>query len=366
MKQLFFFAALAALVLTAGCSDTTTEYRADAPQIEYTGRTLAPGDGSVSFDWSGTYLTCRFTGGYLAMRVSDTKRNYYNLFIDDELQPHPIVTEGCDSLIVLARDLSFGEHLVRLQKRTEGEQGCTTIHAFRLSSHGELLPAATRRERLIEYIGDSLTCGFGTEGADKDEPFLPQTENCNDAYACMLARLFDADYTLIAHSGRGLVRNYADPEPVSALGTLNHRIGNLFDECDNVAWDYASARRPDAVVVNLGSNDFSTRPHPSAEQFKAGYARLVGHLRRVYGAIPIVCVAPRVDAEVLSHIREFVGESGDKGLYVAAFMQNYCNGDTDLGSCGHPNRAGQRKMAMLIAPYLSTATGWEIPDRTIE
>lgn len=366
MKQLIFLAAAALLALTAGCSGRSAEYRADAPQIEYVGRTHAPGDGSVSFDWSGTYLSCRFTGGYLAMRVTDTKRNYYNLFIDGELQPRPIVTEGTDSLIVLARDLSFGEHLVRLQKRTEGEQGRTTIHAFLLSSHGELLPAAARRERLIEFIGDSLTCGFGTEGTGKDDPFLPETEDCNDSYACMLARLFDADYVLIAHSGRGLVRNYGDPEPVSAGGTLNHRAGNLFDECDTLAWDFAAARRPDAVVVNLGSNDFSTRPHPSAEKFKAGYARLVGHLRRVYGAVPVVCVAPRVEAEVLDHIRAFVRESGDDRLYVAAFMQNYCNGDSDLGSCGHPNRAGQRKMAMLIAPYLSTATGWEIPCRAIE
>lgn len=356
---------LTALALLPGCSGRT-QYRADAPEIEYVGRTQAAADGSVSFDWSGTYLYCRFTGGCLAMRVSDTGRNYYNLSIDGKPQPRPIVTEGRDSLIVLAKDLSYGEHLVCLQKRTEGEQGRTTIHAFELSSGGELLPAAARRERLIEFIGDSLTCGFGTEGASKDDPFLPQTENCNYAYACMLARLFDADYTLIAHSGRGLVRNYADPQPVSAGGTLNHRVGNLFDECDSIPWNYAAARRPDAVVVNLGSNDFSTQPNPSAEQFTAGYQRLVEHLRRVYGDVPVVCVAPRVNDEVLQYIREFVRRSGDKRLYVAAFMQDYCNGSSDLGSCGHPNREGQRKMAMLIAPYLSTATGWEIPCRAVE
>lgn len=366
MKRiLYMFAAAAAFALSAGCAGRT-EYRADAPEIEYVGRTQAAPDGSVSFDWSGTYLSCRFTGGYLAMRVSDTKKNYYNLYIDGELQPAPVATHGRDSLVVLARDLSFGEHIVRLQKRTEGEQGRTTIHAFCLSSHGRLLPAAARRERLIEFIGDSLTCGFGTEGTDKDDPFLPETEDCNDAYACMLARLFDADYTLIAHSGRGLVRNYADSEPVSAGGTLVHRMGNLYDQCDTLAWDFAAARRPDAVVVNLGTNDFSTRPHPSAVQFIDGYRRLVERLRAAYGPVPVVCVAPRVEERVLDHIREFVRQSGDGQLYVAAFMEDYCNGGSDLGSCSHPNRAGQRKLAMLIAPYLSTATGWEIPCRAIE
>lgn len=364
--QRILFLCLAAFALLQGCASRIAEYRADAPQIEYVGRTHAPGDGSVRFDWSGTYLHCRFTGGYLAMRISDTKKNYFNLFIDGELQPRVIVTQGQDSLVVLARDLSFGEHVVSLQKRTEGEQGCTTIHAVQISAVGKLLPAASRRERLIEFIGDSLTCGFGTEGADKDDPFLPETENCNDAYACMLARLFDADYTLLAHSGRGLVRNYDDPMPVSSDGTLNHRAGNLFDECDSIPWNFAAARRPDAVVVNLGSNDFSTHPHPSAEQFTEGYTRLVAHLRKVYGSVPVVCVAPRTNADVLRYIRDFVERSGDRNLHYAAFLADYCNGDSDLGSCGHPNREGQRKMAMTIAPYLSTATGWSIPHRAIE
>lgn len=363
--KLFFILICAVLWSGSATSQQYVRYAATSPQIEYIGRTMADVNGSVSFDWSGTYLYVRFTGGDLSMRVSDTKKNYYNLFIDGELQPEVVTTFGVDSLIVLAAGLSADEHLICLQKRTEGEQGCTTIHAFEVAENGVLLQANMRKGRRIEYIGDSLTCGFGTEGKHRDEPFLPQTENCNLSYACILARYFDADYTLIAHSGRGMVRNYGDKESVSASGTLNHILCGTFDERE-VAWDYPSQAKPDVVVINLGTNDFSTNPHPSQQEYTDGCKRMVAHLRKVYGQIPILCIAPHVGGEVVEYVSAFVENSGDGKLYFMALMEHYRNPDTDLGSLWHPNHEGQRKMAMAIAPYLSTATGWKLPHRVVE
>ncbi len=355
MKYVYLFICLMGLSLSVEAKIVS----ANAPEIEYVGRTLVSDDGSVSFDWSGTYFHCRFTGGYLAMRVSDTKKNYYNLFIDGQLQKEVITTHGKDSLIVLAKGLSRREHVITLQKRTEGEQGLTTIHSFEFM--GELRQAGLRKARYIEFIGDSITAGFGTEGKDPKEPFSPETENCNLAYGAILSRMFDTDYTFLAHSGRGLVRNYADTAKVSKLGTMSDRVLCVFDERITPKWDYSSVRRPDVVVINLGSNDFSTRPHPSKEDYILGYENLVKHLRLVYGDIPIICVSPRAGQEVFDYTREFVANSADSKLYFAAFMQNYCNDSSDLGAVGHPNNRGNMKIAMLIAPYLSTATGWDIP-----
>ena len=71
--------------------------------------------------------------------------------------------------------------------------------------------------RHIEFIGNSLTCGYGVEGKDRSEPYKAETENCNLSYATIIARYFNADYTLIAHSGRGVVRNYGDSVRISAV-----------------------------------------------------------------------------------------------------------------------------------------------------
>lgn len=57
-----------------------------------------------------------------------------------------------------------GIHHVLIQKRTEGEWGKTTIHQFVLHNEGELMKETECPSRHIEFIGNSLTCGYGVEG----------------------------------------------------------------------------------------------------------------------------------------------------------------------------------------------------------
>ena len=365
MNRRLIFAVLALLCAGAVSAQERTEAPAASSEVRYVGRTQTNGD-DVSFDWSGTCFECRFTGGSLAMRVSDTKKNYYNLTVDGR-DAGVVTTFGTDSVVVLAEKLGRGEHTVRMQKRTEGEQGRTTIHAFLLDRGRRLLPAAPAPGRHIEFIGNSLTCGYGTEGLSKDEPFKPQTENCNKAYACIIARYFGADYTLIAHSGRGAARNYGDKNTTSQ-NTMADRIANTFDEAAEPAWDFAaSPYRPDLVVINLGSNDFSTLPHPSRDEFAAAYTRILQTLRGAYGdEMPILCVAPRVSEPAFTYIRDLCQSGVVPNLHFAAVLPGYCNDGSELGSSAHPNYAGHRKMAMLLIPYVSTLTGWEAEIKPVE
>lgn len=121
MSRRLIFAALALLCAGAVSAQKRTETPAASSEVRYVGRTQTKG-GDVSFDWSGTSFECRFTGGSLAMRVSDTKKNYYNLTVDGR-DAGVVTTFGTDSVVVLAEKLGRGEHTVRMQKRTEGEQG---------------------------------------------------------------------------------------------------------------------------------------------------------------------------------------------------------------------------------------------------
>ena len=81
MSRRLIFAVLALLCAGAVSAQKRTEAPAASSEVRYVGRTQTNG-GDVSFDWSGTSFECRFTGGSLAMRVSDTKKNYYNLTVD--------------------------------------------------------------------------------------------------------------------------------------------------------------------------------------------------------------------------------------------------------------------------------------------
>ena len=146
------------------------------------------------------------------------------------------------------------------------------------------------------------------------------------------------------------------------------RIANTFDEAAEPAWDFAaSPYRPDLVVINLGSNDFSTLPHPSRDEFAAAYTRILQTLRGAYGdEMPILCVSPRVSEPAFTYIRDLCQSGVVPNLHFAAILPGYCNDGSELGSSAHPNYAGHRKMAMLLIPYVSTLTGWEAEIKPIE
>ena len=43
-------------------------------------------DGNHSFDWTGVYMRVRFQGSSLAFKVSDTKKDYYNIWLDSSME----------------------------------------------------------------------------------------------------------------------------------------------------------------------------------------------------------------------------------------------------------------------------------------
>ncbi len=305
-----------------------------------------------------SYLRTRLSGGELSLKVSDTGINYYNVFIDSLL--HKIVkVTGKDTLINFISGIDKGVHRVLIQKRTEGEWGKTTIHQFVLPAGGKLEKETDRPSRHIEFIGNSLTCGYGVEGKDRSEPYKAETENCNLSYATIIARYFDADYTLIAHSGRGVVRNYGDSVRVSAV-TMKDRMLNTFDMDLDKKWDFKTYK-PDLVVINLGSNDFSTGLYPLEDEFIRAYTLLINRLRENYGDIPVLCISPAIaQRQIVEYMERMRKELNDKKVYIAVLPEGLFNVTTDLGAVWHPNYKGQTKMATSLIPYISTITNWPL------
>ena len=114
---------MAVIGLTVGINLSAKKERelietpASDARIEYTGRTLTEGT-DVSYDWSGVYLKVRFNGPYLAMKCSDTKNCWFNLWTDKEMDPKAdkvFMVGAKDTVIVLAEGLGKGEHEVILQ-----------------------------------------------------------------------------------------------------------------------------------------------------------------------------------------------------------------------------------------------------------
>jgi lysophospholipase L1-like esterase len=342
--------------------------KANSNSITYTGRTETLPDGSVRYDWVGVYLQTYFTGGSIAVRISETKYSYYNVFIDNNWI-EKIKFSGKDTLITLAHGLTVKPHLLKLQKCTEGERGCTTIHQFVLASNGTL-KAVPRKSRMIEVYGDSYTCGYGNEATYKDH-FKVETENCEKSYATIIARYFDADYSLIAHSGRGMVRNYGDTARLSK-NTMYDRSTKVYDSFNaTTPYDF-KAYRPNIVLINLGANDFSRGNIPTDEEYIAGYKKMIKQLREIYGNVSILCIIPHssgITSPIARCLMKMMNEQEmkeDKNLYLANLMYGELDGIDDTGADGHPNYSGDRKIAMKLIPRISTIMHWPLEDKVIK
>lgn len=335
------------------------------PNVEYIGRT-AQNNGSVSFDWTGVHLRTQVTGGYLAVKIGDTRGDYYDLFVDTKLAKTFKVTR--DTVVVLVSNATPAAHQVMLYKRTEGEQGTATIYQFMTNKNGTLKKCPGTPTRKIEFIGNSITCGFGTEVTDGKAPFLPSTENSNHSYASIVSRYFNADYYLTAHSGRGVVRNYGDKNSMSHPATTMQRLFfQTFDINPAVEWDF-SKWKPDVVVIKLGTNDLSNPAiAPTEDQFVKGYLDLIASVRKAYGNIPVICMTSCMSGETLyQYVQRVVKDSNDKNVHFVGLMPSLLNVATDFGACMHPNYEGQKKMASILIPHLSTILGWSMTNKVVE
>jgi len=367
MRKLLLCAVVLLSAVSAGAVAPLNEYGGSDPRITYVGRTLVADDG-VTFDWSGTTVRLKFSGKTLSLRISDTDKDYYDLWIDREVSADAdrrIAFSGKDTTIVLFESGGKASvHTLSLVKRTEGEQGKTTIHS--VLTDGELLEAEPVKSRIIEFIGDSNTCGYGSEAPRATDPFTKETENCNKSYAAVLGRYFDADVYLIAHSGMGIVRNYNDK---LAGYCMPERYLNVFDDGfdrrdDTPAWDHHSAPEPDITVIYLGSNDFSVSRQPSRSSFTEGYIRLMKEIKAFYGEDhPIVCATSR--PEFYYYVEEAVESCGLKNVTFFGVGRK-AFGDNEKGASSHPSYQAHRKIAHAFIPYISTLTGWPLEDKPLK
>lgn len=131
---------------------------------------------------------------------------------------------------------------------------------------GAFLPLPEPKLRL-EFVGDSITSGEGAIGAVGEEDWVGAFFSAENNYARMTADALGAEYRCICQSGWGVLCGW-DNDPRHALPGYYTRVCGVAQGGRNAALgaqaenDFA-AWRPDAVIINLGTNDehaFSNPP----------------------------------------------------------------------------------------------------------
>lgn len=337
--------------------------------FSYSGRFDFSNPEAVRYDWSGSAIRFQFTGKNLQLLLQGGDRNYFNVFVDGQL--HEVLHAPADSVYTLKDLKGKGPHQLILQKRTEGGMGTAFFKGINIEEKASVMPYPVEETRKIEFFGNSITCGYGTEGASRTERFAPNTENVNKSYAFISARAMNAECRVVAHSGLGIVRNYGDKEKISRkIPALPARFDQVLDEDSTAHWDF-SKWKPDAVVINLGTNDYSTQPQPDKVVFQRRYEQFIREIRGVYGNVPIFCVSgPMVNEPAYSIVKEMVETTrtlyNDANLYFVGIPLYLLNQTSDLGSDWHPSYKGQCKMAGHLVPVIGSVLDWNYSLKEIE
>lgn len=332
-------------------------FTADDQRIRYDGRFDFQDPLAPSFDWSGSAIEFVFSGSSLTIFLEDG-RNSYNVIVDGQSQV--LETEPGVEKYLVAEELQAGEHLFRIIKRTEAYVGAAIFKGVQITG-GQLQQPPTGAAPRLEFIGDSITAGYGNEGQTPDCWFTPQTQNADLSYAALTAGELDAEHTLVALSGLGVVRNLRQDTAVSAQTAIDF-IDRALGLNPFVVWP-ADQGTPDGVVINLGTNDYSSVPFPENEAFIEAYVSLLQAVRTRYPQAFIFAIggplmlepAPRMIELAVERFR--VANDDDLVEYVL-IEDNLERSAEDFGCDWHPNVNGHGKIAAQLTPVIARQLGW--------
>lgn len=295
---------------------------------------------AAEYDWANTQIEFNVNARQIELFINDGK-NDYNLFIDGKLD-RVIATSSNQTYPV---SLNQGAHRILLTKRTGPNFGAGQFKGIRLPQGGELLALPAAPTRKIEFIGDSHTVGYGNEGPGLDcKSVYRPYENAYLSFAALTARTLGADSRSIAISGFGAVRNYADTNSTSPMPMPFYYNRTLMNRAD-LTWNF-KAWVPDAVVIKLGTNDYSTQPYPSTQIFIQGIHDLINQVRSGYGnQIRIFLVADNSISQPVANMQAAVSQQRTMGFDRVYFVQINFPPQNQLGCDWHPSVAGAEAMA---------------------
>ncbi|MFI8932714.1 SGNH/GDSL hydrolase family protein [Streptomyces sp. NPDC053474] len=328
-------------------------------QAHTAGRVRDDGD-AVRYSWPGVYFEGTVRGTGVGIVLDDWAADY-DVQVDGATVA-TLVTPGRTTHWI--NGLREGTHSVRLVKRNDSPGDTSTFGGFVAAPGGAVLSKPTARSRQIEFIGDSLTVGYGNRSTSRDctSDQVRRTTDADVSYGALTARRLNADYQLNAYSGLGMVRNYNGHSPGTTYRTFYDRA--LLNVPGDV-WQNPGTWRPQLVVVNLGTNDFSTAINPGepwtpdslAAAYRTAYGDFLQKLRTRYGATTTLVAVGT--GSYAAHVQQAVKARNDAG---DSRVRHWYLDDSGLDFQGchwHYSAHDDRLIADRLTSYLAgLPMGW--------
>jgi lysophospholipase L1-like esterase len=337
-----------------------------AAGVRWFGRVDVSDPTAIKLAWSGSGFAGTFTGDKVSLKLRTVGGGdiYFQPVVDGKPGPR-FAVGSTEKTVDIATGLGAGSHRIELYRETEGKGfGYSVLSGFTAGTPGAPPPFSGR---LIEVIGDSISAGFGNLGSEEHPNYGPdpqggcefttETESAYLAYAPVAARSLDADASVLAGSGWGV---YSDLSGNTA-NVMPALFENTLGEQKSPRWSFAA--HPQAVVINLGTNDASGK-NLTADRFKPAFAEFVAVIRAkypgalIYGAVgSMLSGTARNDAK--RFIEEVVADRNGKGDTKVKLLDL---GTQDVllgtGCAWHPSHAEDARMAGILAAALKADLGW--------
>ena len=241
---------------------------------------------AVNFGFSFSGKQCRVFA-YLA----DSGAHNYLQYELDGIYQKRIKILGKENQLIVITAASAGVHQVWIYKATEAHTGPIFIEKI----SGESIHALKRAELpLIEFIGNSITCGAAADASEIPcgTGVYHDQHNAYYAYGPRVARALNANFILSSVSGYGIYRtwNTDGPGVPQVYEKTDFQVGS------ERYWNFKTYS-PQIVSIALGTNDLSNgdgvhprQPFDSAV-FVNRYIKFVQLVRSKYPSATIALLS---------------------------------------------------------------------------
>ncbi len=321
----------------------------------------------AEFTYEGKKLDITFVGDNAAFGGAENQARVA-VYVDGERVVDEMINDA-EKTFTAFENAETKKVSVQIIKLSETAMSTVGVKPIAVADGEKITPAESKAHK-IEFVGDSITCGYGVDDEVKEHHFSTTTEDVTKAYAYKTAQKLNADYSMVSISGYGIISGYTgngQKVPQQTIPQYYTKLGfsyNKFaDEVapDSVDWNFDNYK-PEVIVINLGTNDNSYVGGKAdrKEEYATEYMNFVKTVREKNPDAEIFCVLGLMGTELYTAIEgmvfDYTRETGDEKVHSFKLpVQDAANG---YAADWHPVEKNHEIAAQAMADEIAKVMGW--------
>lgn len=351
-------------------------YNLTKDNVKFIGRTYYYNDtlwcglsgSGISFTFTGTKASITLIGDDSTQGVETEGKARVGIYVNHTRVVDTMMDSPEKTFCVYESEVEK-EITIQIIKLSECAMSTVGIKTLDIESANGIAPTPNKTHR-IEFIGDSITCGYGVDLEVAETNFTTDTEDMTKAYAYKTAMNLDADYSMVSFSGYGIISGFTDHDEK----VTNELVPPYYDkvgfsyakpcgtvELHAIPWDF-NEFRPELIVINLGTNDDSYCQDKNERQaeFTAEYVNFLKKVRSYNENVPIICtvgmMGERIFDAVEQAVNDYKASTNDQSVYSMKFTEQLP--EDGYAVSYHPTDLTHTKAAGVLTDKIREIMKW--------